>query len=192
MSGAGREVYERLRAQGRDKEISLLRRYAKSNEYEQQQTEKASLGMITIDDVEAAASRIKGSIRRTPVIEATQPLDPPVRNRLWLKLESLQVTGSFKARGATNPIACNIGRGSPLPVQPGVGVVERMRCKPIASRLVGARQVTRAARSQAAPLATSRAAAVSRLGVFLFDTGALDEERREPDHRPSCCRHRPP
>jgi threonine dehydratase len=58
--------------------------------------------MITIGDVEAAASRIKGSIRRTPVIEATQLLDPPVTNRLWLKLESLQVTGSFKARGATN------------------------------------------------------------------------------------------
>lgn len=58
--------------------------------------------MITLDDVEAAALRIRPYVRRTPLIEATQLLDPPTRNRLFLKLESLQVTGSFKARGATN------------------------------------------------------------------------------------------
>ncbi len=58
--------------------------------------------MITVDDVEAAAGRIAGSIRRTPMLEVTQLLDAPTRNPLWLKLESLQVTGSFKARGATN------------------------------------------------------------------------------------------
>ena len=52
--------------------------------------------------VEAAASRIRGYVRRTPMIEVVQVRDAPTRNPLYLKLESLQVTGAFKARGAMN------------------------------------------------------------------------------------------
>jgi len=52
--------------------------------------------------VEAAASRIRGYVRRTPMIEVVQARDAPTRNPLYLKLESLQVTGAFKARGAMN------------------------------------------------------------------------------------------
>jgi len=58
--------------------------------------------MITLADVEAAAARIAPFIRRTPMLEVTQLLDPPIANPLWLKLESLQASGSFKARGAMN------------------------------------------------------------------------------------------
>ena len=36
------------------------------------------------------------------MIEVIQVRDPPTRNPLYLKLESLQVTGAFKARGAMN------------------------------------------------------------------------------------------
>ena len=57
---------------------------------------------ITVEAVEAAAVRIAGHIRRTPMIEATHLRNPPVPNPLFLKLESLQVTGAFKARGAMN------------------------------------------------------------------------------------------
>ena len=53
-------------------------------------------------EIEEAADRIRGYVRRTPVIEAEQVRDPPVPNPLSLKLECLQVTGSFKARGAMN------------------------------------------------------------------------------------------
>jgi threonine dehydratase len=60
--------------------------------------------MITVEDVRAAALRIAGAVRYTPTIRAdqtrTSPVPPAVE--LWLKLECLQVTGSFKARGATN------------------------------------------------------------------------------------------
>jgi threonine dehydratase len=62
-----------------------------------------SAAFITIDDVEAARRRIGPHIRRTPVIALDQlqsPLTPPAR--VTLKLECLQVTGSFKARGAMN------------------------------------------------------------------------------------------
>lgn len=59
--------------------------------------------MITVEDVEAAARRIAGNVRRTPMIAATD-LKTAVTSdaELVLKLELLQVTGSFKARGATN------------------------------------------------------------------------------------------
>lgn len=59
--------------------------------------------MIEIDDIEAARQRIAPWVRRTPVMAFDQlkaPLGPNVD--VVLKLESLQVTGSFKARGAMN------------------------------------------------------------------------------------------
>jgi threonine dehydratase len=58
-----------------------------------------------IEEVRASAARISGFVRRTPLLAAT-----PVRENadlaraLLLKLESLQVTGSFKARGAINAV----------------------------------------------------------------------------------------
>lgn len=58
--------------------------------------------MIRFGDIEAAAGRIRGHVRRTPLVRADQLLDAPAAAPLWLKLECLQVTGSFKARGATN------------------------------------------------------------------------------------------
>jgi len=47
---------------------------------------------ITRTDIEAAAGRIEGWVRRTPVLE--------VQEGLVLKLDLLQPTGSFKVRGA--------------------------------------------------------------------------------------------
>ncbi len=52
-------------------------------------------------DVEAAAGRLAGIVRRTPLLAAT-PLDEALGGRVLLKAESLQRTGSFKFRGAYN------------------------------------------------------------------------------------------
>jgi threonine dehydratase len=60
--------------------------------------------MVDISDVEAAALRIAGHIRRTPLVRADQCAEPASDAELWLKLECLQPTGSFKARGATNKL----------------------------------------------------------------------------------------
>ena len=60
----------------------------------------------TLDDVRRAAERISDRVRRTPLLEATPAHGHPgVAAQLVLKLESLQVTGSFKARGACNKLA---------------------------------------------------------------------------------------
>ena len=54
-------------------------------------------------DVEAAAERLRGVVRRTPLLEA-DALNERVGGRLLCKAECLQRTGSFKLRGAYNTI----------------------------------------------------------------------------------------
>ncbi len=59
--------------------------------------------MIDIADIEAARERLAGRVRQTPVTPLDQLKSPPPTDaRVTLKLELLQVTGSFKARGAMN------------------------------------------------------------------------------------------
>jgi threonine dehydratase len=61
--------------------------------------------MLTIDDVKLAAERIQPYVRRTPMIPVRCAKDHPFpEGELYLKLECLQVTGSFKPRGATNKL----------------------------------------------------------------------------------------
>lgn len=60
--------------------------------------------MICLDDIKAAAGRIAPYIRRTPTIAVEGVFEAVTEARLMLKLECLQATGSFKARGATNKL----------------------------------------------------------------------------------------
>ena len=53
--------------------------------------------LVTLDDVKAAADRIRGRVLRTPLLST---VDCP----LWIKPECLQPTGAFKLRGATNAV----------------------------------------------------------------------------------------
>ncbi|MFE1166709.1 threonine/serine dehydratase [Nocardiopsis sp. NPDC058789] len=55
--------------------------------------------LVTAEDVRAAASRIRGHVVRTPLTVGPHGTD------LLLKPESLQPTGAFKLRGATNAVA---------------------------------------------------------------------------------------
>lgn len=59
--------------------------------------------MIGRADIEAARDRIEGRVRRTPVVRL-EPGVLGVEAGLDLKLEHLQRTGSFKARGAFNSL----------------------------------------------------------------------------------------
>lgn len=57
--------------------------------------------LITIDDVRDAATRIRGSVVRTPLVPA--PWGDTERP-LWIKPENLQPVGAFKVRGAFNAL----------------------------------------------------------------------------------------
>ncbi len=58
--------------------------------------------LVGLADIRSAAARIAGRVRRTPMMGAVALRQPPGPWDLRLKLENLQVTGSFKPRGATN------------------------------------------------------------------------------------------
>ena len=83
---------------------------------------------IPLEEIEAAHARIKDHIRRTPFIRARFLKDPPVANEIILKLECLQVTGSFKPRGASN-VALGLPEASDPVIRPftGAGYSRRLR-----------------------------------------------------------------
>ncbi|MBI2203256.1 MAG: threonine/serine dehydratase [Candidatus Rokubacteria bacterium] len=58
---------------------------------------------LSIDDVEAAAGRLRGRIHRTPVI-VSQSFDDVSGYKVYFKCENLQRAGSFKIRGALNKL----------------------------------------------------------------------------------------
>ena len=58
---------------------------------------------LTIDDVRAAAHRLRGRITRTPVLTSAA-LDEASGYTVYLKCENLQRAGSFKIRGALNKL----------------------------------------------------------------------------------------
>ena len=59
----------------------------------------------TRQDVLAAAERIRGRVRRTPVLAGTV-LDELLGVKCCLKCEHQQFAGAFKARGAANAVLC--------------------------------------------------------------------------------------
>ncbi len=58
---------------------------------------------LTIDDIRAAAARLRGRAVLTPLLESTA-LNARLGGRLLVKAEGLQRTGSFKFRGAFNKL----------------------------------------------------------------------------------------
>ena len=56
---------------------------------------------LTLDDIRAAAERLKGRAVRTPLLRS-EALNERVGGRVLIKPETLQRTGSFKFRGAYN------------------------------------------------------------------------------------------
>ena len=74
--------------------------------------------MIDRATVRDAADRIAGRVRRTPVLppDAAAPEAPGRAGPVWYKLEHLQHTGSFKARGAFNRVLAAQERGELSPI----------------------------------------------------------------------------
>jgi threonine dehydratase len=61
--------------------------------------------VVELKDVQAAQTRINGYVRRTALIEARPVRQSVVESAsVYLKLENMQISGSFKARGAVNKV----------------------------------------------------------------------------------------
>ena len=56
---------------------------------------------ISLEDIEEARNRIKGTVLRTPLVR----IEAGGRRDIFLKLENLQPTNAYKIRGATNAVA---------------------------------------------------------------------------------------
>jgi threonine dehydratase len=59
---------------------------------------------VNFTDIEEAHRRIAHLIAKTPLLNSPR-LDAIAGRRLWLKAEPLQITGSFKFRGACSAIS---------------------------------------------------------------------------------------
>ena len=64
----------------------------------------APLPRPTVDDIEAAAGRLRGRILETP-LSRSESLSRMTGREVWLKAECLQRAGSFKIRGALNALS---------------------------------------------------------------------------------------
>jgi threonine dehydratase len=129
---------------------------------------------VTFADVEGAARALEGRVRETPLLSAGE-LSRRVDARVLLKAENLQLTGSFKARGATHVI-----RGlSPEALDCGVVAASagnHAQAVAFAAQEAGARAVL--VMPEQAPLA--KVAAVQQYGGEVrFVDGGYDEAQAE-------------
>jgi threonine dehydratase len=93
----------------------------------------ATLRLPTAADIAAAARRIAANVRRTPVLRAVVDGRP-----LVLKLEQLQLTGSFKVRGAMNALMSGPRPGLVITASGGnhgLGVAEAARILGMPARI---------------------------------------------------------
>lgn len=76
--------------------------------------------MLQLADVEAAARRLEGRVRHTPLVPWTIGGTGRGRPTVQLKAENLQVTGAFKARGAMNRVLALVESTPAGAPRPGV------------------------------------------------------------------------
>jgi len=94
----------KIRRWRRRVEVRLGRWWAKRKQGKQQRVSMRSDLAISIVDIKAAASRIKGVAVRTEMITNSR-LDGITGGRVFIKSETGQHTGSFKFRGAWNRLS---------------------------------------------------------------------------------------
>ena len=107
-------------------------------------------GNRLVGEIEAACDRIYGLVRQTEI--ARLPSDPrvPVSTQAFAKLEHLQITGSFKLRGATNkvlslsPEAANAGVVTSSTGNHGLGIAAAAKFRGIDAEVFLSSQVLEA------------------------------------------------
>ncbi|MEO1530594.1 MAG: serine/threonine dehydratase [Pseudomonadota bacterium] len=129
--------------------------------------------MIGTEEIEAAAARIEGHARVTPAMTVHDAFG--LAGPLALKLECLQHTGSFKARGAFNNLLAN-------PVPPA-GIVAASGGNHGAAVAFAARQLGHRARVYVPKIAgPAKIGLIERTGADLVIVdGAYDEAREQAE-----------
>jgi threonine dehydratase len=139
--------------------------------------------VVTYDDVQAAAERLRGVARRTPVA-TSRSLDERLSARLFLKCENLQRAGAFKFRGAYNATA------KLAPAERGRGILtyssgNHAQAIALACRLLGASATI--VMPENAPAAKRRATEGYGARIVTYDPAKASREaiaealRRESD-----------
>ena len=126
-------------------------------------------GLVTLDDIQAAARSIRGIARVTPLVEISQP----GASRVLLKCENLQLGGAFKIRGAANMVNClsaDTRRRGVITYSSG----NHGRAVAIASQLAGIHAVVVMPTSAPA----IKADAVTDLGAEVIFEGTTSVERK--------------
>lgn len=126
------------------------------------------------DEIERARRRIAGRVRRTPLV-LSDWLSDVAGGQVHLKLESLQVTSSFKARGALNAVLAIAERqppGSPPPCLVTASAGNHGRALAWAASQAGLRTVVFTPRRAPA----TKLGAIRRLGAELRDVAETYED----------------
>jgi len=135
--------------------------------------------LVLLTDVRAAAARIRGRVMRTP-LRHSRWLSDASRADVFLKLETLQPTFSYKIRGATNAVLRLVessGRDAPPIVTASAG--NHGRAMAYAAGAAGLRLTVYAPRN--AP--GSKIDAMRKAGAELILCADYDEaERRAKEH----------
>src|SRR5574338_431984 len=102
MGQRGRDICSRVRTvkifcREIVKAVNICHRFATLGRKHKEINDLTDLSKVTRDKVLAAADRIRGLVKQTPLIETE--IDGM---QVWLKCECLQTGGAFKLRGATN------------------------------------------------------------------------------------------
>lgn len=128
-------------------------------------------------EIEAAAERIAGHVRRTPVVELPgSDLDLAGDVRVVLKLEMLQHTGSFKPRGAFNRILA-----SEIPESGILAASGGNHAQAVAWAGLRLGHATEIFVPETAP--AIKVARLHRLGARVVQVGRLYDEAREASER---------
>lgn len=127
------------------------------------------MSSLTLADVYAARRRIEGRVTRTPLIESAA-LSRIAGTPVYLKLETMQPTGSFKLRGATNALAILAERGISKVVTASTG--NHGRAVAHAARALGMQAVV----CMSALVPQNKVDAVDALGARVVIVGKSQDE----------------
>lgn len=131
--------------------------------------------MPTLPDIQAAAARLAPHLRRTPVLTLAGP-ELGLPGAVTLKLEFLQHTGSFKARGAFNRLL------TAGPLEAGVAAASggnHGAAVAYAARALGAKATI----FVPAPTPQAKLDRIASYGADLVQSGANYAEAFEASHR---------